>query len=176
MNLEIQNVRLDFLCSEITKYFNQKGYKKVAFKTEPNCFAVILDDAKLGKVLYPIFDYSAIDNKKVRFKKDYSKANIDFVKLISNYGLTGVSLFLRRFPDCEDVILNALKLTNQARYNKALNGLVNEKVNVSKMLTQPQPESFIQKMIKREKFLESKIASVKNMINTNEDTIEIEMF
>ena len=55
------------------------------------------------------------------------------------------SLFLRRFPDCEDVILNALKLTNQARYNKALNGLVNEKVNVSKMLTQPQPESFIQK-------------------------------
>lgn len=176
MNLEIQNVRLDILCTELTMYFKNKGYKKVSFMAEPNCFAVVLKDGKSQTIAYPIFDYSAIDNKKVKSKKDFHKANIDFIKLISNYGLTGFSLFLKRFPDCEDSILNALKLSNQARYNKALNGLVNEKVNVSKMLTQPQPESFIKKMIKREQVLELKIASVKNMINTNEDTIEIEMF
>lgn len=175
LNLEIQNVRLDILCEELTKYFKQKGFKKVSFIAEPNCFAIVLNDEKLKTIAYPIFDYSSIDNKKVKSKRDYNKANIDFIKLISNYGLTGFSLFLKRFPDSEDAILNALKLTNQAKYQKALSGLINEQVNVNKILTQPQPESIIKKMIKREKVLEEKIETVKKLISSDLDKVEIEV-
>lgn len=173
MNLEIQNVRLDIFCDEIEKFFKQKGYKKVSFMVEPKCFAVVLKDKMLKTITYPIFDFSAVDNKKVKTKKDFHKANIDFIRLISNYRLTGFSFFLKRFPECEDVMLNALRLTNQAKYKKALDGLVNEKINVGKILTQSQPESIINKMIKREKYLVQKIDNVKSLINTDENDIEI---
>lgn len=173
--LDIQDVRLDILCDQITKYFKNKGFKKVSFMVEPNCFALVLKDAKLKTICYPVFDYSAIDDKKVKVKKDFYKANIDFVKLISNYDMTGFSLFLTRFPECEDVMLNALKLTNHSRYERELNGSIEEQASVNKILTQPQDISLINKMIKREKYLATKIEKIKHTLSNDENEIELKM-
>ena len=172
LNLEIQDVRLDILYNELSKYFKSKGYKSISFMAEPNCFAIVMKDG-LKTIAYPVFDYSAISNKKVKQKKDFHKATIDFVKLISNYGLTGTSFFLRRFPDCEDVMIDALKITNQENYKKALSGLIEEQGSLTKMMCQPQPESLIQKMIKREKYLAQKITNIKNTISEDKDEIEL---
>ena len=173
-DLESQNVRLDILCEQLAEHFKQKGFKKVSFMVEPNCFAIVVKDINNKIMTFPVFGYSAVNSKKVKYKRDFAKANIDFIKLISNYRLTGFSLFLKRFPECEDVMIHALKLTNQSRYNKELSSLTLKKFSLDNLMRDNKlDESIIKQLMTKIKVIRENIEDVSSKIAEDDEEIEI---